>query len=153
MKKNLVLVLALCAIPVLLQAAAPMNWQVNEELIGAVRDSDAIKVKELLGAGADANTALFGGTALMHAASRKNVGIVEMLLEAGADVNAANQLGNTALNSAAFKGRTGIVEILLRAGANKGTAEQRARDKGHNDTADFIRDYGFGGLTKSAGKR
>ena len=154
MKKDLVLLFTLCAIPALLQAAAQMTpQQVGQELIqAAFRGDTAVKrfaaVKRFLAAGADVNAVnRFGSTALIEAvywADAKD--IVKMLLQAGADVNAAGPLG-TALMQAASWGHKDIVEMLLQAGADKDlqafdkTAEQKARKMGFQDVADLIRDY------------
>ncbi|KAL6078118.1 Histone-lysine N-methyltransferase ehmt2 [Balamuthia mandrillaris] len=55
-----------------------------------------------------------GTTALHWAALRGNMPMVELLLEAGADVAIPDEKGNTALHSACKRGRTGVVERLLR---------------------------------------
>ena len=63
---------------------------------------------------------------------------VEMLLSAGADVNARNGYGNTALNYASYYGHTKTIEMLLSKGADVNarddsgnTALHRASDNGH----------------------
>jgi len=130
MKKNFVLLFTLCAIPALLQAAAPMDPQgAGEQLINAVRDGDKAEVQRFLDEGADIEfTYGFSNqTALMLAASEGHTDIVQMLLDTGADVNPTN--------------------------LHSETAEQIARNNGHVDIADFIRDYRSGRLVKSARKR
>jgi ankyrin repeat protein len=44
--------------------------------------------------------------------------IMDMLIDAGADVNAQDQFGNTPLMYAAFKGNNQLIDILLHAGAD-----------------------------------
>lgn len=130
MKKNLVLVFALCAIPALLQAGEPMDPPLGmSKLTWAARLGDVGTVQRLLlDAGTDVDAAGAGITALMMAARWGKTDIVERLLAAGADVNLVDRSGKT--------------------------AEQIARDEGYWQIVDLIVDhYGSGGLTKSAGKR
>jgi len=148
------------------QAATPIDpQQAEEDLIDAAMKGNVAKVQQLLDAGVNVDVSLYGGTALMHAAGQQHKDMVEMLLDAEADVNATNQMGTTALYMA-FAGefwpseyhlsdeRKAIVDMLLQAGADKDKAEQRARAGGKQGIADFIRDYEpLGGLTKSARKR
>jgi ankyrin repeat protein len=53
--------------------------------------------------------------------------IAKMLIERGADVNAANRSGSTALLVAGRKGRSGVVEALVQAGADLNKADMSGR--------------------------
>lgn len=52
-------------------------------------------------------------TALMLAVSHGNYEMVQMLLEAGADINIQDEDGSTALMCAAEHGRIDIIKLLL----------------------------------------
>ena len=56
-------------------------------------------------------------TALIWAAAEGHTEVVRVLLEGGADVNAATQRGNTALHAATRRGWTDIIELLVEHGA------------------------------------
>ena len=60
----------------------------------------------------------YGHTALHRAASEPQPRNVQILLNAGADVDATNRWGQTALMIAAEKGQSGNVELMLKAGAD-----------------------------------
>lgn len=62
----------------------------------------------------------YGQTALHRAASEPQPRNVQILLNAGADVDATNRWGQTALMLAAEKGQSGNVDLLLQAGADAG---------------------------------
>jgi len=63
-----------------------------------------------------------GGLRPLHWAARGGaVDTVRLLIDAGADVDAANVAGWSALHYAALEGHAGIVKWLLEAGANPGT--------------------------------
>jgi len=62
----------------------------------------------------DATTSQIGETALMNAA---NAEIAQMLIDAGADVNAQPKCGFSPLINASFKGKEKMVKVLLAAGA------------------------------------
>ena len=55
-----------------------------------------------------------GTTALMYATRNGNVGVTEVLVHAGADVNAARESGFTALMFAAKNGHKQTLNVLLR---------------------------------------
>ena len=57
-------------------------------------------------------------TALMWAAAHKQHAVVDALIAAGADVNAASTGGSTALHFAVQQGDVPIAKLLLAAGAN-----------------------------------
>jgi ankyrin repeat protein len=104
---------------------ANLNWQPSwagdsTPLINATIRCRTNMVCALLEAGADADfTAQPDGvTALMAASGRKgNVGIMQMLVAHGADVNAATSNGLTPLTVAANHGDTNIVALLIEYGA------------------------------------
>ena len=68
-----------------------------------------------------------GQTALMWAAAEGHADVVRLLIEAGANVNAANQAGQTAVHSATIRGSTANIQYLADHGA-----DLNAKDlKGH----------------------
>lgn len=65
----------------------------------------------------------FGNTPLMYAVASPgkspSVELVRLILDAGADVSIATNVGNTPLHIAAYKGFGDIVSLLLARGANR----------------------------------
>jgi len=87
------------------------------------KDTDILS--KLLAAGADVNAGQTGGkneigtTALQHAVTRKgNLEIINLLIEHGANVTAANETGRTALMKAVWWGDVEYIQLLLDAGAD-----------------------------------
>jgi len=85
---------------------------------------------------------------LSEAATQSSPEMIELLIKAGADVNAASSGGYTALLVAAGRGNTRVVEALLKAGADanamgesKKTALQLARERGYTETAEVIKKH------------
>jgi ankyrin repeat protein len=78
-------------------------------------------VEALLQARADLNKADEDGFAPMSVAA--SAPIATMLIERGADVNAANRFGHTALWCAAMNGRADVVGALLQGGADVNKAD------------------------------
>jgi ankyrin repeat protein len=69
-------------------------------LMAAIEKNKTIHTRTLLKLGANPNAWAFGKSALMLAASKLNVEVVDMLLVQGADVNAAGPQGKTAVEFA-----------------------------------------------------
>lgn len=110
-------------------------WAMIEELLGkdsaaqyrrtrpepiheAVALGDLEEVKRLIAQGTSVDASLNGRTALQAAASDGQVGVVELLLADGADVNARDTSGATPLHEAAAEGHTAIAEMLIANGAD-----------------------------------
>ena len=93
----------------------------------AVETGDADSVRTLIEEGADVTYA--GNSLLVYAAGEKDPRLLQMLLAAGADVNAPNQTGNYALGRAAALGKADYVRMLLAAGADVNATD------GNGDTA------------------
>ena len=138
------------------RASRKEQEELDEELYQACRDSDFDQTKELLfeGARPDGHRNFWGLTALHKATLRKRKGglpTMQLLLEAGADVNAVDRKdGSTALHKAAGKGYSTKVEWLLLHGAainsqdyNLETALHRATDHGHVDTVRLLVNHGI----------
>jgi ankyrin repeat protein len=74
--------------------------------------------------------------------------IVNLLIHNGADVNAVDSNGNTPIQAAAFEGNIEIAQLLIDNGANVsrksefGSALSIAINKGRNEFADLLRQYG-----------
>jgi ankyrin repeat protein len=66
-----------------------------------------------------------GRLLLSYASIRGHKSIVEVLLAAGAVVDASDDAGNTALMDAAVAGRNRVVELLLKAGADVNAANNK----------------------------
>ena len=87
---------------------------------GAAMGDDIEKVRSLLGQGADVNAAQGDGMTGLHwAASNGNPQMAEVLIRAGANLEAATRLGkHTPLHAASKAGRALVVKTLVEAGSN-----------------------------------
>ena len=74
--------------------------------------------KELIKSGADVNVKYSGETLISTALGMGNLGIVEVLIQAGIDVNIQNSNGITVIHNAMNKGYFNIVDRLIQAGAD-----------------------------------
>jgi len=120
-------------------------------LFAAVGRGENQKVKELLAAGADPNTAnsRTGYSVLMLAAGKGLVPAEETLLQAGADPNAKTKAGLTALMLAAGSGQPETVKALVSLGADIAamdrhghTALKQAAMGGHVEAAKMLLEAG-----------
>lgn len=105
-------------VQLLVGAGADMNevssgghWVLN----GAAEEGDATFSRQLLELGADPNTSHLGRTALHAAVAEDHLEIVSLLLQHGADVNAADLDGYTPLSNVKS---LECLELLLAAGAD-----------------------------------
>ena len=108
------------SILVLLLTAGAGASQPPESIVDAFRAGGAAAVRALLDAGwmeVDAPAA-DGTTALHWAVHRDDLGAVELLIGAGADVNLTNDYGVTPLSLACTNGSAEVVARLLDAGAD-----------------------------------
>jgi ankyrin repeat protein len=96
------------------------NGSLNEALHIAVRSGNLNEVNKLLASGVDVNARDgLGSTPLLDAAWSGNADMARVLLQHGADVNAAHrEAGSTALEYAVLTGHTAVVKLLLAAGAD-----------------------------------
>ncbi|HET7152959.1 MAG TPA: ankyrin repeat domain-containing protein, partial [Candidatus Kapabacteria bacterium] len=96
---------------VLFLQAHLLHSQATSSLVNAVTTGNAVLVQSLLQshAGSIDQKDSTGDTPLMLAARKSHASIVDMLLAAGADVNAQNNDGETPLHAACIGGDTAIV--------------------------------------------
>lgn len=96
-------------------------------LISAASDGNVLAVKRLLANGTSpvngeqGATDTQGCTALVVAARAGHADVVEVLLSAGANVDACDESGNTALATAVLAGHEDVVAMLIEWGANPDT--------------------------------
>jgi ankyrin repeat protein len=108
----------------LLEASAStgeMQSALDQNLMMAACDGDADKVKRLMreGATVDGYKNDVGDAALACASIKGDAGIVQVLLEGGADTEVKDMIGHTALLKATCAGHAKTVQVLLDAGADK----------------------------------
>lgn len=137
----------------MLSRALPESEQAKA-LVDAIVRSDALRLKNFLGLGADANTKIGQQSLLAIATSRKEAEIVRLLVSRGAEVNArvTNDEGlreAPILTLAAGNGSGEILTLLLEAGAvtsardaRGGTPLMTAAFLGHPDCVQLLIDHG-----------
>ncbi|KAK1727674.1 uncharacterized protein BDZ83DRAFT_611679 [Colletotrichum acutatum] len=120
----------------------------------AMREGNLEVVKALLDAGIDVNSSIyvgewFGKSFLQQAVESQNLSMIDLLLRAGAEINApaARKCGATALQLAAIKGRVGTAKMLIERGADVnapraekggGTALEGAAEHGRLDMVQLL---------------
>jgi ankyrin repeat protein len=89
-----------------------------------VQRVDLVELLLRFGARADIKNEFDGNTALHYAALNNNAEIGELLIKAGADVNAVNADKETPLHYAANENSLALAELLLKAGAKTDVLDQ-----------------------------
>lgn len=124
-----------------------------QKFINAVKEGNMVLVRRLLDLGADPNRAYRKDfekrNALMLASAGGHLEIVDLLLAAGANVDARDKYLNTALIWASLKGHLPVVKRLLADGADVNaegyagkTALQHALNKGYSEIEAVLRAAG-----------
>ena len=89
------------------------------QLVEAILKAKPDKVREYLADGGDYEYIGKGGyTPLLQAAAKGNIEIIKMLIDLGANVNAAENDGWIAIMFPAFQGRADVLDALFDAGAD-----------------------------------
>ena len=88
------------------------------QLVAAATAGDAARVGALLDEGVPADAKSRGFPAIHRAAQADSVAVLELLVAAGADLEAVDRSGHTALARAALFGRAAAVSFLLESGAD-----------------------------------
>jgi ankyrin repeat protein len=101
----------------LLQAGAATDGLESIQLIQAARTGHVDRLKALLSS-IQVNLDLDRGDAIGSAAAAGHTEIVQILIQAGANVNLSDRSGFTPLASAAYAGYSEIVKLLIDAGAD-----------------------------------
>jgi len=142
------------ALSPLIRRLAPDRWQpwLNHLIHGVAAAGDVRSLTSLLEQGVDPNIRddRSKSTPLMAAASQGQITVAKQLLQAGADVNAQDDLGTTALIRAAEAGQREMAELLLDAGAvidviealHNQTALFKAAAEGHLSTVQLLVERG-----------
>lgn len=92
----------------------------EEELINAIKEGNALKVRSLINLGADVNFKNeLGFTPLMYSAVTGIGAITKILISAGSKLETYNNDGYTALVLALFNGSYDVYDVLVKNGANK----------------------------------
>jgi ankyrin repeat protein len=96
-------------------------------LVMAIATQRADVVAAVLAAGANPNADLRGNTPLLLAVASGDSQILQELIKAGADVNAADTQGTTPLIEAVLTGQHDMFAPLMRAGANPLIADKKGQ--------------------------
>ncbi|WP_045730045.1 ankyrin repeat domain-containing protein [Pseudarthrobacter chlorophenolicus] len=97
--------------------SAEAQARLDQELIAAAKANDAVRVSELVGRGGNVNAKdSIQDSAFLYAGAEGFNEVLQLTLDAGADVSSINRYGGTALIPASEHGHVEAVKILLAAG-------------------------------------
>ncbi len=141
------LLLCVCALSALLLTNTAMAQDSLPDLVEAGNIEAAL---ELIADGVDVNQPSVDGTTALHwAVYRKEVDLVERLLEQGANPDTSNDYYATPMTVAAVHGEFDIMKALLEAGGDPESANQDGQTllmavtrTGHVDTAELLLEHG-----------
>ena len=147
-------VLWACALTLLMVVGAAAA-DTDRRLVDAARNQDPQQVRAALSGHPDVNVrSEDGSTALLWTAHWNDLPTAELLVRAGADPNAANDLLMTPLSQACTNGSARFVELLLNAGAHAntpvGTGETPLMTCARTGNADAVRMLLVHGATVNA---
>lgn len=94
-------------------------------LFHAIERSNETTVRALIALHANVNIGAFGETPLMLATQIGNISILEILIKAGAQIDAQDYRGQTALHRAAICGHEGVAQLLKDKGADLNIADDQ----------------------------
>ena len=131
-------------------AGARVAMADDQSFLAAARDNDAAALTQMLGTGQAVDVRGSGGrTALLVATHANALEAARVLIAAGADANAKDDIRDTPYLYAGAEGRTEILKLLLAAGANLkdtnrfgGTALIPAAEKGHPENVRLLLEAG-----------
>ncbi len=107
------------AVELLEKSAAQPHRELDLQLLAAAAAGDALRVEELLTAGADADSRSPDGDTALTAAARCGAHrVAQLLLDAGCQVDLGKAGGATALKVALGRSDAAMVRLLIDAGAN-----------------------------------
>lgn len=116
-----------------------MNRATSQQLIEAVQAGDEVEVARALADGADPNTAVsrFGGSVLIEAARNGRLGVVGLLVDAGAGIGPLGHFHVTPLRVAMHAAHADVVQYLIAHGALP--AESAARTSVLTEAVSYTR--------------
>ena len=136
-------VLRACSLTLLMVVGAAAAGD-DLRLVEAAKNQNAQQTAALLKGNPNVNVrSADGSTALLWASHWNDVRTAELLLRAGADANAANDLQMTPLSRACTNGSSALVDLLLKAGAQPntpiGTGETPLMTCAHTGSVEAVR--------------
>jgi ankyrin repeat protein len=93
-------------------------WNLCKKNVASSKDADIASAKRAIAGGADVNYSHDNVSCLFNAVVIKNIEMLKLLLEAGADTEAKDDMGSTDLMTAVSLERNTCIEVLLAAGAD-----------------------------------